>query len=161
MRIDLFLMLPQSSHVFKHSSLRLGLGKIVLTYVHACLCTCHLGSAMPKCPYSGSYIIHLSFDVALASRGTKASQRGVWLILWRLQHRLWESEVRVSLPLWLRRWQQHCSLSTEMMGLEANMPSNNHIWEFGNSIFLMWYSKQRPILAQHVSTMYWSKFGAN
>lgn len=40
------------------------------------MCTCHLGSAIPKCPYSGSYIIELSFDVALASRGIRASQTG-------------------------------------------------------------------------------------
>lgn len=76
-----------------------------------------------------------------------------------LQHRLQESEVRVSLSLWLRRWQQHCSLSTEIMGLEANVPLNYHMYvESGNSLSHLIFQKKKNMSntsAQYISQ--WTK----
>lgn len=49
MRID-FFMLPRSCTYIQTFLARIRENRFDM-------CTCHLGSAMPKCPYSGSYII--------------------------------------------------------------------------------------------------------
>ena len=122
------------------------------------MCTCHLGFSIPKYPYSGAYIISLSFDVALASRGSEASQRAVWLILWTLQRKLMsEARVRVC-HSGCRDGNSIAACVQKNMGLETNMSLIYPIREFGNSattLFSIWYSKKRPILVKFVSIIYW------
>ena len=70
-----------ATHKSESSSPSIGWGKILLTYVHVYVSAWTRDtSALPcpkkkKSPYSGYYIIQLSFDVALAAHGTEASQR--------------------------------------------------------------------------------------
>ena len=124
------------------------------------MCTCYLGSSIPKCPYSGAYIISLSFDVALASRGPKASQRAAWLILWTLQRRMM-SEARVTVcHSGCRDSNNIAAYAQKNMGLETNMSLINPIREFGNSTTTTLFQfdtpkKKKANLVKFVSIIYW------